>query len=72
MALRSAWSLLTVLGGGAPPHPAAALGYGPVGALLGGLVGVGTVVYALAIGPLVQLMLPYCIVQLPEVTAASR
>ena len=37
-----------------------------VGWLLGGLVGVGTVVYALAIGPLVQLMLPYCIVQLPD------
>ena len=43
-----------------------------VGWLLGGLVGVGTVVYALAIGPLVQLMLPYCIVQLPEVSAGSR
>jgi uncharacterized membrane protein YczE len=43
-----------------------------VGWLLGGLVGVGTVFYALAIGPLVQLMLPYCIVQLPEVSASSR
>ena len=29
-----------------------------VGWLLGGSVGVGTVVYALAIGPLVQLLLP--------------
>jgi uncharacterized membrane protein YczE len=29
------------------------------GWLLGGSVGVGTVVYALAIGPLVQLLLPY-------------
>jgi uncharacterized membrane protein YczE len=32
-----------------------------IGWVLGGLVGVGTVVYALAIGPLVQLMLPWCI-----------
>ena len=36
-----------------------------IGWVLGGVVGVGTVLYALAIGPLVQLMLPYCIVQLP-------
>ena len=48
-----------------------------VGWALGGVVGVGTVLYALAIGPLVQLMLPHCIVQLPgpgssEVSAASR
>ena len=45
-----------------------------VGWLLGGLVGVGTVVYALAIGPLVQLMLPCIVVPAPgsEVTAASR
>jgi uncharacterized membrane protein YczE len=35
-----------------------------IGWVLGGLVGVGTVVYALAIGPLVQLLLPYCIVEL--------
>jgi uncharacterized membrane protein YczE len=33
-----------------------------VGWLLGGSVGVGTVVYALAIGPLVQLLLPYFMV----------
>jgi uncharacterized membrane protein YczE len=33
-----------------------------VGWLLGGVVGLGTIVYALAIGPLVQLMLPWCIV----------
>jgi hypothetical protein len=32
------------------------------GWLLGGSVGVGTVVYALAIGPLVQLLLPYFLV----------
>lgn len=37
-----------------------------VGWLLGGIVGIGTVLYALAIGPLVQLFLPYCIVELPE------
>jgi len=36
-----------------------------VGWALGGVVGVGTVLYAVAIGPLVQLMLPHCIVQLP-------
>ena len=35
-----------------------------IGWALGGLVGIGTVVYALAIGPLVQLMLPACIVEL--------
>lgn len=33
-----------------------------VGWLLGGLVGLGTVVYALAIGPLVHAMLPWCTV----------
>jgi uncharacterized membrane protein YczE len=35
-----------------------------LGWLLGGVVGVGTVLYALAIGPLVQLLLPACIVEL--------
>ncbi len=35
-----------------------------LGWLLGGVVGVGTVLYALAIGPLVQLFLPRLIVQL--------
>jgi uncharacterized membrane protein YczE len=34
------------------------------GWLLGGVVGLGTVLYALAIGPLVQLMLPHFIVDL--------
>jgi uncharacterized membrane protein YczE len=44
-----------------------------IGWLLGGVVGVGTVVYALSIGPLVQLLLPRCIVELPgEVNASSR
>jgi uncharacterized membrane protein YczE len=39
-----------------------------VGWLLGGPVGVGTVLYALAIGPLVQLVLPWCTVPLPDRT----
>ena len=34
-----------------------------VGWLLGGVVGIGTVLYAVAIGPLVQLLLPRCIVE---------
>ncbi|MEP7763028.1 hypothetical protein [Sanguibacter sp. 25GB23B1] len=33
-----------------------------LGWLLGGTVGVGTVLYALAIGPLVQLFMPWCVV----------
>ena len=33
--------------------------------LLGGIVGVGTVLYALAIGPLVQFFLPLVAVRLP-------
>ena len=36
-----------------------------VGFALGGIVGVGTVLYALAIGPLVQLFLPWVTVPLP-------
>jgi uncharacterized membrane protein YczE len=44
-----------------------------VGWLLGGVVGVGTVFYALSIGPLVQLLLPRFIVELPaKVSASSR
>jgi uncharacterized membrane protein YczE len=38
-----------------------------IGLLLGGALGVGTVLYALAIGPLAQLMLPWCTVDLPGV-----
>lgn len=41
------------------------LGVLGIGWLLGGAVGIGTVVYALAIGPLVQLLLPHCVVELP-------
>lgn len=35
-----------------------------IGFALGGVVGVGTVIYALAIGPLAQLMLPWCLVDI--------
>ena len=38
-----------------------------IGLALGGVLGVGTVLYALAIGPLAQLMLPWCTVELPGV-----
>ena len=48
-----------------------------IGLALGGVLGAGTVLYALAIGPLAQLMLPWCLVRLPEpepelLSAASR
>ena len=36
-----------------------------IGLLLGGVLGIGTVIYALAIGPLTQLMLPWFTVDLP-------
>jgi len=36
------------------------------GWLLGGVVGIGTLAYAVAIGPLVQWLLPLAIVELPE------
>jgi uncharacterized membrane protein YczE len=42
-----------------------------VGWLLGGTVGIGTVLYALMIGPLVQALLPYLVVQLPASAARS-
>jgi len=43
-----------------------------VGFLLGGTVGLGTVAYALAIGPLVQLFLPLCTIRpAPRVELAS-
>jgi uncharacterized membrane protein YczE len=32
---------------------------------LGGVLGAGTVLYALTIGPLTQLFLPWCLVTLP-------
>ena len=37
-----------------------------VGFLLGGTVGIGTIAYALAIGPLVQVFLPWCTVGVGE------
>ncbi|MCB0911344.1 MAG: hypothetical protein KDB60_07000 [Propionibacteriaceae bacterium] len=42
------------------------------GWLLGGVVGIGTLLYALAIGPLVQLFLPWVQVPLPEPDAAPE
>ncbi len=42
-----------------------------IGLLLGGIAGAGTVVYALAIGPLVQLMLPRAIVPVDPPNAAG-
>jgi uncharacterized membrane protein YczE len=42
-----------------------------IGWTLGGVVGIGTVLYTLAIGPLVQLMLPRFIVELDETSAHS-
>jgi uncharacterized membrane protein YczE len=43
-----------------------------VGFLLGGTVGLGTVLYALAIGPLLQLFLPRVVVPLGDAPAALR
>jgi uncharacterized membrane protein YczE len=40
------------------------------GLLLGGVLGVGTVLYAVAIGPLAQLMLPWVLVRLPVAAEA--
>ncbi|HXH77776.1 hypothetical protein [Nocardioides sp.] len=37
-----------------------------IGLLLGGVLGLGTVLYALAIGPLAQLMLPWCTVDVSD------
>lgn len=42
-----------------------------LGVLLGGTLGLGTLLYALAIGPLTQLLLPWFVVELPA-SAASR
>ncbi|HET7691353.1 MAG TPA: hypothetical protein VFK41_13295 [Nocardioidaceae bacterium] len=43
-----------------------------IGFALGGTVGLGTVVYALSIGPLVQLMLPHLVVDLSTRTETGR
>ena len=42
-----------------------------IGVLLGGTIGIGTVLYALAIGHLVQFFLQYVVVELPEVRCTS-
>ncbi len=42
-----------------------------VGWFLGGIVGFGTILYALAIGPLTQFFLRYCIVGLPQKAPAD-
>jgi uncharacterized membrane protein YczE len=42
-----------------------------LGLLLGGVAGLGTIVYALAIGPLSQAMLPSMVVQFPDRRSAS-
>ena len=36
-----------------------------IGFALGGVVGIGTILYTVSIGPLVQLLLPHFIVELP-------
>ncbi|MCE1173382.1 MAG: hypothetical protein LWW77_02095 [Propionibacteriales bacterium] len=57
LARRTGWSLRLVRTG----LELSVLG---IGWALGGVVGIGTVVYAVAIGPLVQLFLPYVVVEL--------
>jgi uncharacterized membrane protein YczE len=42
-----------------------------VGLVLGGVLGLGTVVYALTIGPLTQLFLPYFLIALPAPSEAD-
>jgi uncharacterized membrane protein YczE len=42
-----------------------------VGFLLGGTLGIGTVIYALAIGPLVHLLLPLFTVRVPDTRTAT-
>lgn len=43
-----------------------------IGAVLGGSVGIGTVVFALAIGPLIQLFLGYLTVPIPTLTTPAE
>lgn len=42
-----------------------------IGWLLGGVVGLGTVLYALAIDPPVQFFLPHCTVRIPDPDASA-
>lgn len=62
IARRTGWSLRLVRTG-------LELGVLLIGWALGGLVGIGTLVYAVSIGPLVQLFLPYVIVTLGDPSA---
>ncbi|RIV38356.1 membrane protein YczE [Micromonospora radicis] len=64
-ARRPGWSLRLV-------RTALELGVLAVGALLGGTLGVGTIAYALAIGPLAQLFLPIFDVPRPAPPAPER
>lgn len=43
-----------------------------IGLALGGVLGLGTVVFALAIGPVTQVMLPWFVVDVPVPTSATR
>jgi uncharacterized membrane protein YczE len=61
---RTGWSVRVV-------RTSIELGVVATGWLLGGVVGVGTIAYALAIGPLVQVMLPRLVVELSETEAAA-
>jgi uncharacterized membrane protein YczE len=62
---RTGWSVRVV-------RTSIELGVVVTGWLLGGVVGVGTIAYALAIGPLVQVMLPRLIVELSETEAGAQ
>jgi uncharacterized membrane protein YczE len=57
IARRTGWSLRVV-------RTAIELSVVAVGFALGGTVGVGTALYAVAIGPVIQLFMPFCIVSL--------
>jgi len=61
---RTGWSVRVV-------RTSIELGVVATGWLLGGVVGIGTIAYALAIGPLVQMMLPRLVVELPDPDRAS-
>ena len=61
---RTGWSVRAV-------RTSIELGVVVTGWLLGGVVGIGTIAYALAVGPLVQLMLPRLIVDLSEADAEA-
>jgi uncharacterized membrane protein YczE len=63
LARRTGWSLRTVRTG-------IEVSVVVVGLVLGGAIGIGTVAYALAIGPLTQLWLPAFTVELPTTDRA--